>query len=202
MPVGHTVKIGNDWADGYLIGKAAALSEWRLRKEINDPEFERLCLQLYKAKWARENRGRLYPRMLENSRRYRARHPERLRESSRRSKRKKREQSPRHFRCRDCDAEIIVIHGLGREFCDARCRDRYHGKRRVRARGILNMDLWPTMQAVLQAEPWLTCGQIHERAPELLYKSLVVQITYRFKKGQLVRRGRRKKYEYALSEEP
>lgn len=43
MPVGHTVKIGNDWLDGFQIGRAAALSEWAIRKEIDDPDFKRLC---------------------------------------------------------------------------------------------------------------------------------------------------------------
>lgn len=198
MPVDHTIKIGEEWVDGFLIGKAAALSEWSLRKEIDDPEFKRLCKRLYKRNWYRKNNKRLRLRMLESCRQYRARYPERLKESSRRHKRKKREQNPRYFRCRDCDAEIVVIHGQDRRFCDARCRDRYHGKQRVRSKGILNMELWPVTQRILRAEPWLTCKQIHERAPQLLYKSLVVQISYRFKKGHLIRRGARRKYEYAL----
>lgn len=53
MPRGHTVKVDGDWCDGFLVGRAAALAEWRLRKEIDDPEFERLidCLR-QKRYWA------------------------------------------------------------------------------------------------------------------------------------------------------
>lgn len=200
MPVGHTIKVGDDWVDGFLIGKAAAMSEWALRKEIDDPEFERLCRRLYKRKWARENHERLKERLLESCRRYRARHPERLKEINRRAKRKRREQNPRSFRCRDCDAEIVVIHGQGRKFCDARCRDRYHGSRRTRSRGIINTELWSTVQELLRAEPWLTCRQISERAPQLNYKTLVVQLSYHFKKDHLIRRGAVRKYKYALPE--
>ena len=60
------------------------------------------------------------------------------------------------------------------------------------------MDLWTTMQAILRETPWLNAPQIHERAPELNRKTLLVQLGYRVRKGHLVRRGAKRKYEYAL----
>lgn len=39
---------------GFQVGKAAAVSEWRLRREIKDPEFARLVTRLRWERW-REN---------------------------------------------------------------------------------------------------------------------------------------------------
>lgn len=53
MPRDHVVKVGDDWVDGMLVGKAAALAEWSIRKEIDDPEFERLIGRLQQKRyWA------------------------------------------------------------------------------------------------------------------------------------------------------
>lgn len=69
MPRDHTVKVGNDWVDGMLVGRAAAISEWRMRKEIDDPAFKRLIWRLY----ARNRWARLDPNLKAKARAYRDR---------------------------------------------------------------------------------------------------------------------------------
>ncbi len=57
MPRDHTVKIGGDWSDGFLVGKAAALSDWAFKKEhIDGLDFRRLVWRLQAKKyWAAKN---------------------------------------------------------------------------------------------------------------------------------------------------
>jgi hypothetical protein len=61
MPRGHTVKVGNDWVDGMLVGRSAAIAEWSMRKEIDDAEFELLCKRLRWRKWQKERWVKLPP---------------------------------------------------------------------------------------------------------------------------------------------
>lgn len=77
MPRGQTVMLAGEWTDGVMVGRQAALAEWRHRRETR--EFEKLCARLrarnwvrkiyaaggdrlgllraYQAKWAREHRA-------------------------------------------------------------------------------------------------------------------------------------------------
>jgi hypothetical protein len=43
---------------GFQVGKAAAMAEWRARKEIDDPEFQRLVWRLQAQKLLAEQRPR------------------------------------------------------------------------------------------------------------------------------------------------
>ena len=87
MPVGHTVRVGDDWVDGFQVGRAAALSEWAIRKEIDDPEFERLIVNLrQKKRWAElDEETKL--RYIAYRKRWREENPERYRAAVNNAKR-------------------------------------------------------------------------------------------------------------------
>lgn len=95
MPRDHVVKVGDDWVDGMLVGRAAALAEWSIRKEIDDPEFKQLCERLRWRNYAKKKWARLSPEEKRKINAYREewrrQHPERCREISREAQRRRRQ---------------------------------------------------------------------------------------------------------------
>ena len=151
MPTGHTVKIGEDWVDGFLVGKAAALSEWSLRKEINDPEFERLidCLRqkrywanlppekkawhlAYRKKWREENKERYDACVLAAKRRGRKQNAAWYRNERVRRRAKEAaltaERRKEVYTCVVCDAQWCIAFGRvptqRPKYCTQSCRGR------------------------------------------------------------------------------
>jgi hypothetical protein len=158
------VQVGGDWTDGFLVGKAAAISDWRLRKEINDPEFERLidCLRqkrywanlspeerarhcAYRKKWREDNPERYRAAVREAKRRGRKRGAAwyENEKARRRAKRAAAAEKRRHetvYTCIEptCGAQWCI--GIGRlpqcppKFCSGKCRAK-HNHQKGRAAG-------------------------------------------------------------------
>jgi hypothetical protein len=64
---------------GFLVGKAAALSDWRIRKEIEDPEFQHLVWRLQARKYWRAKNPASKARIYEYRREWRRRNYDRYR---------------------------------------------------------------------------------------------------------------------------
>lgn len=139
MPRDHTVKVGDQWMDGMLVGRAAAIAEWSIRKEIDDPAFRLLCRRLswrkyakarlarmtteekariaeYKRVWRARNRDRCNARDAATKRQARARGAKWYKNERRRRKRneetERKERRKQVYTCVVCGAQWCI--GLGR----------------------------------------------------------------------------------------
>lgn len=133
---------------GFMVGRTAAIAEWRHRKEVGD--FERLCSKLYQRKWARMKRQRAPEAMRAYQRGWRARNAERLRESERRRMAARRK--PRFILCASCGTKVRAIRVM--RFCSTKCRNHFHAVPRARARnrGLRNMALVPAILSALSVK--------------------------------------------------
>lgn len=190
MPVGHNVNVGGDWVDGFQVGKAAALSDWQFRKE--QEEFETLCHRLYQRNWARADRVRNPEKHRRRLREWRAKNRERTRELDRRRQRAKRLETVQPCVCEECGGTWLPVDGRrSSRFCGRKCRNRWHGKRRKRSRGIRNMQLRPTILRILRREPWLTTREIVRRDSRMKPGSVATTLTILRSAGKVVSKGKR-----------
>ena len=90
MPREQIVNIGGDWVDGMLVGRQAALAEWRLRKEIDDDDFVHLVWRLQARKYWKAKNPTSRARILEYRRQWRLQHIDRFRASVRAAKLRRR----------------------------------------------------------------------------------------------------------------
>lgn len=84
MARGHIVKIGEDWVDGFGVGREASMRDYSFRKEQR--EFKELVAKLSIRRWQKRNPERLRAAR----RRWRQRHPEKNNANTLRAKRKAR----------------------------------------------------------------------------------------------------------------
>ena len=197
------VEMSFDWAemDGFQFdGRSRAIAEWRQRKD--DDEFQRLCARLYKRNWAREERRRDPEKVRQRQRDWRNANRERVRRNENERRARKRAQRPPRV-CQNprCRKEFMPQHYYNTaKWCSKKCGNNYHSVIRSRAknRGIRNMDLEPTVIRILRQGPWLTLGEIAERAEGAKRGSIATKLTQWAKEGKLVHDGKKKWRRYAL----
>jgi hypothetical protein len=147
--------------DGFLVGKQAALADWRLRRD--DRDFDALCLRLYNRNWARKFRAEHPERAREILRRWREAHRDEMNARTRASRAAKR--VTRYIVCEVC--LDVVPSKRKQRFCKRKCRNQFHGvpRARARSRGLRNMVLVPTLLALLGESGPLTLAEIRAAAP-------------------------------------
>lgn len=137
MPRDHIVKVGDDWLDGMLVGRAAALSDWAFRKEQR--EFAQIVQRLQNRNYAR--RIRALPagsRQRENLRAQQKKAAQKYNASvagqavkqawQNRTRRAKAAKRPRKVsECRNCGAHLVAhpIAKIPRAYCNSACRQRW-----------------------------------------------------------------------------
>lgn len=117
---------------GMLVGRAAALAEWRHRKEKD--EFRRLVASLSATKWAKENPERRKANALRFWRKYWPRVKDRENAKDRARRLETYKANPTVYRCQECGAEFCrapwyrTRSGVKPSFCTHACwsRHRYH----------------------------------------------------------------------------
>ena len=190
--------------DGWQMGRAARIADWKFRKE--QEEFEELCRVLqhrksslaYLEKLRSTSEGREHLRRIH--RRYRQRHHARLRQMERQRRLAAYQADPPVCTCRECQVTWCPLYGTPRSsFCSKRCRNRWHGKRRQRSRGLRNMSIRDQVHAVLAEDNWLSVPELVARTGANP-RSLAVCLGRWAKAGELRRRGRKREHEYALIE--
>lgn len=176
-------------ADSYMYGKALAIADWQAKKE--QEEYERLFVRLYKRNWARAERARDPEAARERCRAWRAANQERVRKTDRARLRRKRAAAPLFCRCEECGKTWQLSVGMRRaRFCERKCRNRWHGLRRKRNRGLRNMRLVNQIFAVLRGES-LTARQAAEAIPKSSPGSVATKMSQMEGLGQLVSTGGR-----------
>jgi len=177
-------------------GRERAIQEWRDRKEA--AEYTQLFERLYQRKWATAARNDPVrrERILENLRRYRTKHRERVRQMERDRRRAKYEADPVINQCKVCGNVWTVPydrHGPKRaQFCSTKCRNRWHGIRRARRRnrGLRKMDMRPQALRFIRANPGCTAAEV-ATAIEAKPNSLRVCLKRWADEGVLVRVGKK-----------
>jgi hypothetical protein len=89
---------------GFLVGKSAALADWKFRKD--DREFKKLCARLYQRNWMARERLRNPERLRARLRAWRERNREKIRAQERARRAKKRR--PKFIVCVVCRAKKQV----------------------------------------------------------------------------------------------
>jgi len=171
--------------DGALVGKSAAIADWRFRSEQRD--FEKLVQRLRSRNWARRERAERPEVARTRLKRWRDANRERVRAADRRRRARKRR--TRLIACKVCAAKVPATRR--KLFCGRTCRNKFWGQHRPpRSRGIRNMSLTATLRALIAAEPGLTLNAICERAPTLKRGSVATKLTEWTKAGVVRRVGR------------
>lgn len=174
--------------DGFQIGRAAALADWEARRE--DKAFARLCSRLYQRRWAKKRRAEQPERVRGNLCRWRRANGERIRAQERARRAKKRK--PIRLTCGHCGAAFSPRRYRTAKWCSTKCRNANHAKhRKPRSKGLRNMQLGPTVFAVLREEPGLTLREILERAPTVKRGSLATKLTAWVQDGSVLRESGR-----------
>lgn len=194
---------------GFLTGKSAAIADWQHRKEQR--EFRKLCEALYKKKWFRDIRAaggerweRLRARMRANRQRWRNDNREHVRAVDRARKAARRK--PRFIVCAECGAKKQIrrskARGFPSRFCSTKCRNRWHGRPRAKARnrGIRQMDLVHIITAALVTRP-MTLAELRTAIPSAKAGSLATKLCTMVKAGELVDDGKRKCRRYMVPEQ-
>jgi hypothetical protein len=127
---------------------------------------------------------------------WRNRHRERIREADRARRAAKRK--PKFIDCVVCGAKkqvraIVKTPGRETKFCGRKCRNRYHGVPRARARslGIRNMTIVHEILETLTREPGLRLRAVHVRLEHCSYQSIATTLCKLAKQGKVVRHSRR-----------
>jgi hypothetical protein len=93
MARGKMVKVGDDWVDGFQVGRQAAMADWEFRRGKEARDFQRLVWRLQAKKyWANKN-PESKARIQEYRREWARKHRERMNEYSRKAKKKLRANS-------------------------------------------------------------------------------------------------------------
>lgn len=166
----------------FLSGKAAALVEWRHRREIS--AFDALCRRLSRRN--RDRRARAARPAAERARKraYRLANKESLRLYFRAYR--ARQKRALFMACAQCSVRFEASR-RGMRFCSRKCQLRRLGIELAAAKnmGLRNTNLEPTLRAILLASPGLTLNETWIHAPsDVTYKSIANKLS------QLVRRGR------------
>lgn len=183
--------------NGFLTGKAAALSDWSFRRE--QKSFEKLVARLRAARWRKAN-----PDLArESNRRTRLKHGARYNERQRNRRRvvAARRRKPRTCeQCRRTWTPLRARSTYETRFCSRRCRNAWHGRIRSRAknRGIRNRQLEPTLRAVLVERPWLTLPELVAAMSTAKRGSIASKLTALIQTGEVVHDGAKKWRRYAL----
>jgi hypothetical protein len=172
--------------DGFQIGKAAALADWQARKE--EAGFKRLCHRLYARNWARKERSRNPERVRARLNRWRAENREKVRLLDRMRKARKRRQVI--LTCQWCGQKFRPKRFSTAKWCSRTCSNFYWTRhRKSRNRGIRNMQIEPTVFAVLRASPGLNLNELAARAVGVKRGSLATKLTEWIQKGLVVADG-------------
>lgn len=178
---------------GFMVGKSAAIADWRFHKEEGD--FKKLCHRLYMRNWAKARR-RLFPELVKAYQKaWRDRNREKIRKADRDRRAAKRQ--PKFIVCWVCGTKkqvraIVTTPGRETKFCSRKCRNSYHDVPRARARslGIRNMVIVPQILDALTREPGLRLRAIHARLEGAKYQSLATTLCKLARQGKVTRRGR------------
>jgi hypothetical protein len=175
----------NEIETGMLSGKAAALADWRFRKDQRD--FRKLCERL-----AQRNRRRANPdRFRSAARLHYARHRERY--MAMRAARR----AQLRATCHQCGCRFAPCRLKPAKWCTKKCANAYWAKhRKSRNRGLRNRQLTPTLIEALRASPWLTLSELLARTGTK-YRSTAGALTVACQVGILIHDGRKMDRRYA-----
>lgn len=195
-----------DWGelDGFQMpSRARGISEWREKKE--DEEFDKLCRRLKCRNYARRRREEDPEGMRQANQAWRDANREHVRQMERTRRAHKKAKLPplicQNPRCRK--PFYPERNRKGTKWCSRECSNNYHAVIRSRRKnqGIRNMDLAKAVFRILHREPWLTLGEIAERATGAKRGSIATKLTEWAKEGVLKHDGKKKWRRYALAEE-
>lgn len=183
---------------GFQVGKAAAMLDWEAAKE--DRKYAELFARLDARNNARVRRATDPERARDNLQAWRDRNREKVRAAENARRLAQRKANPVTCKCDECGAEREIPPG-GRpgRFCDRRCTNRWHGKRRKRNRGIRNMNIERDILTALRMYGWLTLAGLAIKLPKAKRGSINTKLCTMRKVGQVRDDGRRKFRAYALA---